>query len=195
MPCESFFRDILGVSDGELLQELSNGATLRSISKGEHLMEMGDTQTKANFLVSGVVRCFSLDAEGRETTDCLISVPGSVLVPSADLSAPAPATVEMLTDGEVVCVPIALIVSLLETSLAANHLYIRLLSAAWHSHFEIRRVVSQLRTRERYLWFLDAFPGLIERIPNKYVASLLGMTPVTLSRLRSELREEKGARG
>ena len=102
MPCESFFRDILGVSDGELLQALSSGATLRSISKGEHLMEMGDTQTKANFLVSGVVRCFSLDAEGRETTDCLISVPGSVLVPSADLSAPAPATVEMLTDGEVV---------------------------------------------------------------------------------------------
>ena len=45
------------------------------------------------------------------------------------------------------------------------------------------------------MWFLDAFPGLIERIPNKYVASLLGMTPVTLSRLRSELREEKGARG
>lgn len=30
----------------------------------------------------------------------------------------------------------------------------------------------------------------MELVPNKYVASLLGMTPVTLSRLRSDLRNE-----
>ena len=31
---------------------------------------------------------------------------------------------------------------------------------------------------------------MIDMAPNKYVASLLGMTPVSLSRLRTELRDE-----
>ena len=34
------------------------------------------------------------------------------------------------------------------------------------------------------------YPGVIDMVPNKCVASLLGMTPVSLSRLRTELRDE-----
>lgn len=185
---KAFFCDVLGVQDDALLTTLADHAALATVRKGTRLLEAGSLQSSISFLVSGVVRCFSIDADGHEITDCLISGPGSVLSPTADLGAPAPSSVEVLSDSEIISIDLALVGRLLKTNLAANHLYIRLLTKAWCEHFETRRVVSQLRAKDRYLWFLDNHPDLISRVPNKYIASLLGMTPVTLSRLRADLR-------
>lgn len=190
MECYSFFRDVVGIGEEELARTLADSATVRSLRKGERVLETGDHQDQISFLASGIARSFTKDAEGREVTDCIVFKAGSTLSPSVDLGIPSPATVEMLTEGEVVFVPASLVAELLETSLAANHLYIRIVNQAWHDHYEARRVVSQMRGRERYLWFLDRYPDIINLVPNKYVASLLGMTPVSLSRLRTELREE-----
>ena len=53
-------------------------------------------------------------------------------------------------------------------------------------HWDIKRAVSQKTARERYVWFLKAYPGVIDLIPHRYIASYLGMTPITLSRVRNE---------
>ena len=190
MDIRGYFKDVVRVSDEGLLDILSSNSTHRTLEKGDCVIRAGEMQTEVGFLVSGIVRSFSVDADGREITDCILFMPGSVLVPSVELEGPSSSTVEMLSDGEAVYLDNRLIKELLETNLAANHLFIRIVCEAWHMHWETRRVVSQLRSRDRYLWFLRRYPGIVEKIPNRYVASLLGMTPVTLSRLRSELRNE-----
>lgn len=190
MRYETFFRERVGVDDNGLVRQLSDNASARALRKGELVLGEGQPQEEVSFLASGVARSYAVDAEGHEVTDCLVDEPGLALSPSADLGEPAVSNVEMLVEGTVVSVPTALIVDLLQTSLPANHLYIRMLSRAWREHWEVRRAVSQLRARDRYVWFVGRHPDLVERVPNKYVASLLGMTPVTLSRLRSELRDE-----
>lgn len=44
-----------------------------------------------------------------------------------------------------------------------------------------------LNAEERYGAFLDEYPGLIQRVPLLHVASFLGMTPETLSRIRTRI--------
>ena len=44
-----------------------------------------------------------------------------------------------------------------------------------------------LSAEERYLKFLATKPEALQQIPLKYIASYLGMTPVSLSRIRKKL--------
>jgi len=46
-------------------------------------------------------------------------------------------------------------------------------------------------SEERYLDFLERFPKLTQRIPNKYIAHLIGIKPVQLSRVRNKLAKKK----
>lgn len=44
---------------------------------------------------------------------------------------------------------------------------------------------------ERYLHFLTDYPGLVQRVPQYHIASYLGITPESLSRIRSKLAKNK----
>lgn len=60
----------------------------------------------------------------------------------------------------------------------------------------VKTILCQNTATQRYDWFCKEYPGLIERVNNRYAASYLGMTPVTFSRLRhgvatKEARENK----
>jgi CRP-like cAMP-binding protein len=44
---------------------------------------------------------------------------------------------------------------------------------------------------ERYVFFLDNFPNLVNRVPLNYIASYIGITKSSLSRLRREFSKRK----
>jgi len=43
--------------------------------------------------------------------------------------------------------------------------------------------------QERYLQFLEDYPNIEERLNNYHIASYLGITPESLSRIRTNLRK------
>ena len=45
--------------------------------------------------------------------------------------------------------------------------------------------------RRRYEELAREHPGLLEKIPHHYIASYLGITPVSLSRIRTKIKQEK----
>ena len=58
-------------------------------------------------------------------------------------------------------------------------------------HQNIKHAIYMLNAKERYNWFLREYKDLIDRVSHRHVASFLNMTPVTLSRLRKEFREQE----
>ena len=54
------------------------------------------------------------------------------------------------------------------------------------------RVYQQLASdaEQRYLYFLKNYPAFIEKVPQKYIASMIGIQPESLSRLRAKLAQK-----
>ena len=44
---------------------------------------------------------------------------------------------------------------------------------------------------ERYQHFVETYPDIIQRVPQRMIASYLGITPEALSRLRNEISKNK----
>ena len=180
------------LSDDEIAL-LARASHVRRFEKGETIIAEGEVPPAVFILASGVTRSYLVDATGKEVTDCIMGTPGLAVMPSARLDVPSPTRVEAVTAVNLIAIDMTCVASLLKTSLGVNKLYVSILQDAWEAHWEVERVARECSARERYLWFLGRFPGMDAVVPARYIASFLGMTPVTLSRLRSTLREERGA--
>lgn len=183
MDAEHFLRTVLGVRNEDLLREVCAMANVTDVAKGTMLARIGEPQTHIFFLLEGVFRGFFLDIDGREITDCLGYRSGDVAMASFGLNNLAQVNIEMMTAGKVMSLPAAGLGALMRKYPEVLVLYNRLLTEALALNWEMKIVLYQRTAMERYEWFLEKYPGLIDRISNKYIASFLRMNPVTFSRL------------
>lgn len=188
-----FYRNIFHLKDREFIQELVNATEIRHLKKGDCVVHIGEVQKDVYFLETGIARGYFLDINGKDVTDCFGFRCGTAVVSfgQLELDVPSSMTIEMLEEGSFFCIPVAVVIRLQQRYKEAMMLYNQLLIAAMKEHWELKRVLNSYTAVQRYQWFLEEYPGLIDKVSNKYIASLLGMTPVTLSRLRRTLREEQ----
>ena len=159
----------------------------KTISKGAVLIRQGQTVNKTYFVVEGSLRSFCADKEGKEHTlqfaikDWWIS----------DFMAiynhePASLTVECITDSVV----------LEFNAQKLNEIYLQFpeFEAFQRKNLEKhivslhKRILNQLQltASERYTLFLEQYPNIEQHVPNYNIASYLGITQQSLSRIRAE---------
>ena len=182
---DGFFEKILGISDPQLAGKLASVAELRRLGKKEILVQEGQPASCIFFIRSGIFRGYFLDVNGRDITDCFGFRYGEPAMAMFDIEAPASVTVESLTDSEVICIPVEEVLKMMAENVFLVQVYNRMLIESLQKHWEIKTVLHKQTAKERYQWFLKAYPGLIDRVTHRYIASFLEMSPVTLSRLRS----------
>jgi len=166
--------------------------TERRVKKGEALQRAGERATHGYFVSAGLLRSFWIDEDGREHV--LQFAPEGWWVtefPSIRDGQPATYFVEALEDSDVVFMPIEAHVKWSEAipgysaGFAAGLLKM-------HAAREKRLLDSLSATAEqRYLHFLESYPSIARRVPQHMLASYLGLTPETLSRLRGSLARKK----
>lgn len=190
MDIQGFYRNVIGVKDPALLTMLTENSRVSRVAKGYKLLDFGETCQELFFLSSGLFRGYFLDVRGKEVTDCFGFQPGMPALPSSGLTEPSPICLDALEESEFVSVPLQLLLPYLMNSLELMTIYNRMLQASLKEHWENKIALGQFSALERYQWFLRSYPGILDRVPHRYVASFLGMTPVSLSRIRRELREQ-----
>ncbi len=159
----------------------------KKVSKGEVLIRGGQTVNKTFFVTQGSLRSFCVDKEGKEHTlqfaikDWWISDFMAIYN-----NEPASLTVECITD--------ATVIEFNAQKLDEIYLQFPEFEAFQRKNLE-RHVVSlqkrilnqlQLTALERYNLFLEQYPNIEQHVPNYHIASYLGITQQSLSRVRAE---------
>lgn len=193
MQLESFYRDYLQIEDEEVIQKAAAASRIREIKAGEYLFKQGDVPMQICFLIKGIMRGFLSNVNGKDITDCLCFRCGETVMPDGEFQRPASINIEALEDSQLVCIDLETVQELLENypSLSKIHEWFLIRSANLHRALKI--ATYQYTATQRYQWFLKEYPGLIDRIPHRYIASLLNMTPVTLSKIRRSLKDAEAS--
>lgn len=156
--------------------------------KAEHLVMVGAPMQELFFVVQGLLRFYYIDADGRAWNKSFVqegTFAGALS--SYVLGLPAPYAIEALEPTKVLVARWADVEALYDRDPAFERLGRRF--AEWLAvRKELReRAFLELDAEARYEAFLNEHPDLADRIPNYHVASYLGVTEVTLSRIRSRI--------
>lgn len=189
MSLAELYRDLFGLADEQLIRRLTELGEVRTVKKGYVLYREGEVPSKLTFLLQGLLRGYFLDTGGRDITDCFAFEMGAPATACIALGEPATISIEALEDSQVLELPLGVVLELLEEYPQLYRLYSAFLLDALKRHWEVKAAMYQYTAMERYQWFLRAYPGLCHQVSGKHIASFLGMTQVTLSRLRRTLRE------
>lgn len=189
MSLAELYRDLFGLSDEQLIRQLTELGEVRPVKKGHLLYREGEVPSKLTFLLQGLLRGYFLDASGRDITDCFAFKPGTPATAGVALGDSATISIEALEDSQVLELPMSSVLELMEEYPQLYRLYSTFLLEALKCHWEVKAAMYQYTAMERYQWFLRTYPGLYHQVSGKHIASFLGMTQVTLSRLRRAMRE------
>lgn len=104
----------LNLTDKSAQQMLTRAAQVVFVEANSIVLEAGETQEIVPLLISGVVRGFWLDADGRDTTDCFVYKPGEVVMGCNLLGKPSQISMETMSECTMMTVPLDIVLSLME---------------------------------------------------------------------------------
>lgn len=164
-----------------------NKITEVNFRKGSIILSSDKTEKKIYFIKKGIVRAFTI-YEGDEVTFWFGYEGSSILsMRSYVENKPSYESIEVLEDSILYEIRISDLQELYETNLEIAN-WGRKLAEIELIKTEERLISRQLGTAiERYKKLLVDSPSLINRVQLGYIASYLGISQVTLSRIRAEI--------
>ncbi len=185
MEIKAFWRDTIGVQETDLLKEAVRHSSIRRLKRKEIVIREHEQLTEIPFLLSGVVKSYCLDAEGREKIFCFGYRPGEPVtsIYSLDREICSVGTIEVVRDAMLLYIPLEEMDRLVRGNLEAARIYESLLSRSLQTVIERDHVLASCTARQRYEWFTRYYPGLEEQVSKKDIASYLNMSSESLSRI------------
>ncbi len=176
----------------EEAQTIMSFFTETKIQKREQFLAPGQTASYSAFVLKGCMRSFSIDANGFE--HILQFAPSDWWITdmySFISNEPSHLTIEAIEPTDV------LLISRNSQNLLCDRLpkierYFRILTENALVANQ-RRLLDgmSLTAKERYLNFCHIYPGLIHELPQKQIASFIGVTPEFLSKMKKEILLQK----
>ena len=187
MDTRTFLTEIIPIKDKNLKQILEKKCRVDAFHQGEAINEIGKTDLYVRFLISGAVRGYIIDSRGKETTTIFMIHPGDIIAGSRMLDGSSSEIgFKVLKDSEVFSVPVQAVMELRTEYPEMIDLQMNMLAQSSIYHWETKKMLYLKTASERYEWFLQNYPGLIDCVPHMEIASFLNITPVTLSRIRHQ---------
>jgi CRP-like cAMP-binding protein len=184
---EPFFRfcATFQVIDPETRAALESVCAIRFVEKNRDLQPIGHTCRTIYFINKGIARIYYYKDDKDITESFAFENQLVVRYESLFTGRPSRKAIQVLEDTELLAIDADQLFTLYDEYHDIERLFRRIFEAA---HVDtINRIESiQFHTaQERYHTLLREAPGIIRRVPLKYIASHLGITQVSLSRIRA----------
>lgn len=144
---------------------------------------------KIYFIRSGCLR-LAFNNDGKDVTFQFF-FPGSLVASYDSWSTKTPSqfSIESIERSELVAVDGAAVRNLVETNEVARDRYVTYIEQRFHAYQQL--FLSRIRNspEQRYIELIAQNPEIVRRIPQHYIASYLGITSVSLSRIRKRVSE------
>ncbi|WP_442795849.1 Crp/Fnr family transcriptional regulator [Pelobium manganitolerans] len=188
---KSYLTSNLGINEVDL-NELTKNFKSKSVKKDEFLLRANEYCKQSFFVESGLLRQFSVDSKGKE--HIISFAPENWFVTDRESSyfnQPSVYYIQALEASRVVLLD----ENQLQTIGGSIPSFAEFNNKLLHNHIRVlqSRISSLLSdtAEERYLKFIKTYPDVTLRVPQTMVASYLGITPESLSRLRRDLALRK----
>jgi CRP/FNR family transcriptional regulator, anaerobic regulatory protein len=179
-----YLQDKITLSDDEV-EMIRPVAIEKRLRRKQYLLQEGDVWKYHAFVCSGFLKTFSIDNKGQE--HIMNFSPENYWTGDRESlmnGTPAMFNIDAIEDTEVILIE--------KTNFETLCKNIPQLEAFINTVLQRSFVVSQKRihanisltAEEKYQYFLDKFPSIANRIPQHMIASYIGITPETLTRIR-----------
>jgi len=165
---------------------------IKRLRKKQYLVQEGDVCRFESFVNKGCLRAYHVDEKGQEHV-AQFAIEGWWIsdMYSFLTATPARFNVDTLEDSELFCLDKPSLEELYIQVPKFERFFRIILQNAFIAHQQ-RIIANMSKTaEERYLDFMNYYPQLEQRVPQHQVASYLGITPESLSRIRKQLTEKR----
>jgi len=151
------------------------------VKKGTILQRTGDLTSMVYSVESGLIRSYAIDQKGKEHI-YMFGPENWIVADNCEPNSPCQLFIDVIEDS-------VLTVDVKNEFLNEGPDLKSLLRRLFVMQNRIIMLMSSNAT-DRYEHFLKTYPDIIQRVPQKMVASYLGITPEALSRVRREISKK-----
>lgn len=165
---------------------ISSKATETELRKDDYFVEAGNMFNQVVFVLEGILRIYYYNKNGNEITKYFIDE--SHLFVNPYKGEPMTECIQAITDCKLIVFSQKDWDELSHTIVDWDNIVNKIFQKGLTEKLERRSSLVTENATTRYLTFLEKFSTLANRVPLSYIASYLGITQQSLSRIRKNIR-------
>lgn len=166
--------------------KLEKMVQVRNLTKNSFFVRQGEPQSDVAFIETGMFRVFCLDLSGNEKTMAFRTAGQFLFTYSCSIEKKEVwYSIQALTDSSLLFISSSDYEKLITQHLCWDLLIKNYMIQLYIEKEDRERSFLLDDAAERYRQFIEKHPVIEQLIPQYYIASYLGISPVSLSRIRS----------
>ncbi|WP_421828453.1 Crp/Fnr family transcriptional regulator [Larkinella sp.] len=164
-------------------------AVIKETKKDEYYHEAGKIPREVIFLTDGIMRVSYYNNKGDDITKYFMEKNNFVAdINNYNQNTPSTEYIQAITDCRYIAFSKTAMEELSMTIIGWDVIIAKITAKGLAEKVNKISPMMTEDATERYLQFLDKFPNLVNQIPLSYLASYLGITQSSLSRIRKNIR-------
>jgi len=183
---EAYLQQKITLTPAEL-EHIKSLSFIKKLRKKQYLLQEGDVWKYHAFITTGCLRTYTVDEKGLEhIISFAIENWWAGDKESLLTGEPSKFNIDAVEDSEVLLFTNSNFELICREIPAFNNMVNAILQKSFIASQNRINAAISYTAEEKYLNFIHKYPGFATRIPQSMIASYLGITPETLSRVRNQ---------